>query len=489
MPRTVTFSLPILCFLLLWRVLDACAQSADWSPQSDDGKGKRLVVDQIHIKGNKRTRERIIRRELELSSGFNLKLADTAAFFKYESNKVFNTKLFNTVQVLPVRYRNHADTTIPDTTDLLVIVHERWYFFPSPVLELADRSFNEWFYNRNGAASRLNYGVRVNQYNVTGNMDVAAFTFQTGFAQSYALSYAFPYLDKKLNTGMSAGFSYATNSIIPLATVNSKQDFDTAISGPGRTRFNAYLSMTRRKGFFQNHVLTLGYTQNSIPQEFAQANPDYFLEGRTFQRFSSISYTYSYDYRNIRYYPTKGWYLMIDTDVQGILPNDNNRQVAVNVAFSKFFDLGKDWYSAHRFETVVSGPSQQSYLTAQGMRFGRYFVRGYELYLVEGPMLFINRNSLRRKIFSRTYNLESWMRVRQFNKLPIEVYAKTYADWGYIHAPFVKPGNERLSNRLLGGGGVGLDVATFYDLIFKMEFSFNQLGDAPRLFVGMTYDI
>lgn len=465
------------------------AQTAEWAPEADDGKGKRLIIQQVSLEGNKRTRERIIRRELELATATNIKLEDTAAFFDYEAKKVFNTKLFNLVKLQTRRYRPSGDSTIPDTTDLLVQVHERWYFFPSPVLELADRSFNEWFYNRGGSYTRLNYGVRVNQYNTTGNNDVAAFTFQTGFAQSYSLSYSFPYLDKKLNTGMNAGFSYSTNTITALQTTDNKQDFDTATMNPGRTRFNAYASVTHRKGFFQNHQLTLAYTQNQIPAEFAAKNPDYFLDGRTFQNYTSLGYTYTYDYRNVRYYPTKGWYLMLDADVLGISPTDNYRQAAMTIAFSKFFDLGRNWYTAHRFEGMVSVPFRQSYFTSMGMRFGRYGVRGYELYLVEGPMLLINRNSLRKKLFTHVFDMSNAIKWRQFNKMPVEVFIKGYADWGYIYSQDVRPGNERLANTIIRGGGIGLDIATFYDLIFKMEYSFNQLGDRPRLFVGMTYDI
>jgi outer membrane protein assembly factor BamA len=475
----------ILCLL----ATTSHAQTAEWVPGPDDGKGKRLVINQVKLVGNKRTKDRIILRELQLEPGTNVKLADTAKFFRYECNKVFNTKLFNFVSIQVKHYRANPDTSIADTTDLVLNMSERWYFFPAPVFELADRSFNEWVYNRGASLSRVNYGIRVNQYNTFGYNDPASFTFQTGFARSYELAYSFPILDKKLNTSVTARVSYTTNKYIALETVNNKQKFDTA-SGPlGRTRFNASTSVSRRVGFFQTHVLTVNYDQNTIPEDFAAKNPDYFLDGRTYQQYLTLSYLFVYDYRNIRYYPTKGWYLVSALDVLGVLPGDNNRMLNLDVAFSKFFDLGDKWYSAHRLEVILSSPNQQSYLTSQGMRYGRYGIRGYELYLVEGPQLFINRNSLRRKLLTKVFNLDSFFGWKQFNKVPIEIYAKTYADCGFVNAPFATPTNGRLSNRFLMGGGFGLDIATFYDLIFKMEYSWNQLGDKPGFFVGMSYDI
>lgn len=466
----------------------AYGQTAEWSPKADDGKGKRLIIKQLYFKGNKRTKEAVLRRELEISPGMNIRLDDTSAFFKYEANKLFNTRLFNLVVVSPINYQNSTDSLIADTTDLLVSMHERWYLFPLPVFELSDRSFNEWFYNRNADISRINYGMRFVQYNLAGYNDPLSFTIQTGFTQSYELAYQLPFIDKKLNTSLGLNVGYYTNKFVAMRTVNNKQVFDSAFN-QGRTRLNAAISLNRRVGFFQTHNLSLSYDQNTLPDELVAKNPDYFLNGRNYQQYLTLSYLYIFDYRNIRYYPTKGWFLSADFDWEGVLPGDNNKMLVTDLTFSKFFDLGSNFYSGHRVQTTLSTPNEQSYLTATGMRFGRFGVRGYELYMVEGPVTVISRNSFRYKIFDRVFNFEKRTSLRQINKIPVAVYLKTYADFGYIYAPFVRPTNERLSNKLLSGGGLGFDIATFYDLIFKFEYSFNQLGERPNLFVGASFDL
>jgi hypothetical protein len=60
------------------------------------------------------------------------------------------------------------------------------------------------------------------------------------------------------------------------------------------------------------------------------------------------------------------------------------------------------------------------------------------------------------------------------NKLPFHIYAKTYADFGYCYA---KDENiSILNNKFLYSGGFGIDILTLYDIQFKFEYSFNQLG-------------
>ena len=39
-----------------------------------------------------------------------------------------------------------------------------------------------------------------------------------------------------------------------------------------------------------------------------------------------------------------------------------------------------------------------------------------------------------------------------------------------------QPGENALSNSLLHSAGIGIDIVTFYDVILRFEYSFNQLG-------------
>jgi len=51
-------------------------------------------------------------------------------------------------------------------------VSERWYTFPEPQFELADRNFNVWWNEQDHDFDRTEYGVDLLCYNFTGNYDL-----------------------------------------------------------------------------------------------------------------------------------------------------------------------------------------------------------------------------------------------------------------------------------------------------------------------------
>lgn len=106
----------------------------------DTVKNKYVTVDNIFIIGNSRTKEPIILRELSVKKGQLLYYPDLLDHLKKDENKIFNTRLFNKVEVTTI------DLT-PEQVDIVIRVDERWYTFPIPVFKLIDRNFNDWWTN------------------------------------------------------------------------------------------------------------------------------------------------------------------------------------------------------------------------------------------------------------------------------------------------------------------------------------------------------
>jgi hypothetical protein len=106
------------------------------------------------------------------------------------------------------------------------------------------------------------------------------------------------------------------------------------------------------------------------------------------------------------------------------------------------------------------------------------FVRVYEIYVIEGPLFFLNKTTLKKRIFSRTWRWEE-MPLEQFRHLPLAIYLKSYVDWGYVqNYPLYQQLdiNTKLSNRLLAGAGAGVDVVSLYDLVFRFEYTLTREG-------------
>ena len=59
--------------------------------------------------------------------------------------------------------------------------------------------------------------------------------------------------------------------------------------------------------------------------------------------------------------------------------------------------------------------------------------------------------------------------------MPYALYLKAQFDGGYVYADQYRANNP-LSNSWLYGGGLGLDFVTYYDRVFRFEYSVNKLG-------------
>ena len=103
------------------------------------------------------------------------------------------------------------------------------------------------------------------------------------------------------------------------------------------------------------------------------------------------------------------------------------------MGYTKLFDLGNDYYFGSRVQVNASAPFDQPFINQQRLGFFRNFVRGYELSVVEGPVYILNRNTFRKKLFSRVFKIRNFTRLDQFAKLPL----------GFTSLPFWTPAGQR----------------------------------------------
>ncbi|HEX2607256.1 MAG TPA: hypothetical protein VHK91_07750, partial [Flavisolibacter sp.] len=85
--------------------------------------------------------------------------------------------------------------------------------------------------------------------------------------------------------------------------------------------------------------------------------------------------------------------------------------------------------------------------------------------------------SFAQQLFTRQIKIPSKKIAEKLNHksaIPFRLYAKAFVNAGYVYNR--EPGNNTLSNKLLYTGGIGLDIVTLTDLVIKIEWSFNQLG-------------
>ena len=65
------------------------------------------------------------------------------------------------------------------------------------------------------------------------------------------------------------------------------------------------------------------------------------------------------------------------------------------------------------------------------------------------------------------------MPIKQFQKVPIALYAKIFFDAGYVENYPQYEISDRLSNSFLHGLGAGFDIVSIYDLVTRFEWALN----------------
>jgi len=146
---------------------------------------KQIRVNSIYIIGNEKTEKEIILRELDFVSNYTYEWETFLGILKADQQKIFNLRLFNEVEITPLR-------TGPEEIEVLIAVKERWYILPSVIFQLADRNFAEWWTNQDRDWSRVNYGVRINHANVGGRNEKFRFSGQLGFTKGLEVIYSKP---------------------------------------------------------------------------------------------------------------------------------------------------------------------------------------------------------------------------------------------------------------------------------------------------------
>jgi len=454
-------------------------QQTDSVKQNIDSLERILQVDRIIIIGNKVTKNRIIERELSFKSGDTISVKNLPGALTWDRNKLYNLRLFNTVTVRALDLNNNH-------IDLLVEVTERWYIFPVPIFELSDRNINEWWNNYNHDFNRINYGLRIYKNNFRGRNETLRLTAQFGFVRKFDLQYRIPNLDKKQKQGISFGLDYGSPKNIAYMTLDHRLVFLQS-KGVVRTTFGAGVNYSYRKSFYETHSVGVNYRSSEIVDTVLQLNPIYYNHNKTTQQYFSIGYSFNSEHRDVVLYPLKGYQFFATVSKSGIFAGDDLNQWEANVTYAKHWPLNNNFFLSNFSSGFISSRTNQPYSAFNAMGYQSQIVRGYDNFVVEGPLFVLNKTTIKKKIFSHMYRMEQ-VPLEQFRFLPIAVYIKAFADFGYVkNYPYYdeKSLNQRLSNQLLSGSGIGVDVVTTYDLVLRFEYIFTQYQPSGGFFFNV----
>jgi outer membrane protein assembly factor BamA len=446
------------------------------------------LIKEIKIEGNRRTKESIIYRELSFRQGDRILKSKADSLLKWEGNKLFNTNLFITANVYKVLTEN------PDEIELLILLKEQWYTIPQLIFEPSDRNLNEWVLQRGTSLDRVNFGVKLFQRNVRGRNETLRLTLQSGFTQAYEISYEIPYIDKRQTIGIKPFFSYSNNRSIAYANNQHKLEF-IKIPGIIRDFSKIGFGLYYRNKFFAQHVLELAYNYNTIADTVAKLNPEYFLDSRTFQRYLQLKYVFNYDKRDRRQYAHSGYIFKTEVEQLGFTNLETQQVSRLTLMYNYYKTLNRHFYLAHKLKAKTTYPNLQPFIDFKGLGYFQDYVRGFELYPIDGQSYLLSRNSFRFLAVSKIIDFGKLVPLPQFRTLPIDIYFNFFADGGIAFNdrpvrtyPLFVSDNARFSNIPIGSVGVGLHIVTFYNSVMRFEYSYNSAKEL-NFFFNLATDI
>ena len=420
-----------------------------------------FTIKEIAIEGNRRTKNKIVLRELPFRQEEKYPLHVLIGMFAAAKSQLLNTTLFESVTV-SMKSLEGSDAAV------LVSVKERWYFFPEPIVDVVDNSLQEW--SKKMDFNRINYGVKLKHKNISGLNDKLYIDLVNGYTKGLGLRYQGLPLDYNLR--WSAAFSFATgkNRDITYNTVDNKQ---VAFNGGDRFVYSythTAAAVSYRPAIKTRHTLGLAYHTEKFSDTIGSLNKD-FMNSYTRVAYPELYYHMEYRDLNFLPYPTKGYFADVLFQKKGL--NDPLNVWQLTAKSAMYRELGPKYFFHVSVTGILKLPFDQPWSQKQFLGQNGMFLQGYEDYVVNGVAGGFSKAGFNRRMINTNIRIPS-KRFTRINDIPVKVYGKIFGNAGYVYNK--QPGENTLNNKMLYSGGFGIDIVLFYDVTFRFEYSINHLG-------------
>jgi outer membrane protein insertion porin family len=389
-----------------------------------------LVVRKIDVLGNEQTKEQIIRREMSIAVGSVL----TSDAVEHDLQRIYSLGLFNRVEIDSVVDGKHVD--------LSVVVHERWYVFPFPILGIKYRN-----------PKNLYYGGGLTHQNFRGRNEKLWFSFALGFDRWVQLGYQNPKLTPGDDLFLRSYVRYGR--IRSLSTTEELYD---------QTQLTAQLTMGKRFGLYRWLMGWINYDVWQVSE--ARLGRTVSPSGR--DAYITLGVQVSVDTRDLHEYATRGTLASVSASKYGLGESDVDFY-KLGYDLRKFFSLVGDLTLGVRTFGTFSGggiipPYRHEY-------FGyNERVRGYFSNVFEGEHILGNSAELRFPILKPRYYNFPYSFLPEFSVWRFGVYAGLFADVGRIWYR-----QEPLSSRgWKSGVGGGIHFLLPYSIVARTEYAVNN---------------
>lgn len=263
-----------LCASLTYRSIVLCAFILlGTTVFSQTAATEKFVINAISIKENKKTNHRIILREISFKEGDTLTVDELKKKCHRSQQNLMNSSLFVSDTV------SYSLDTVAKTVQITIAVKERWYVWPSVILQIQDRNFNAWWYQEQRDISRLNYGAGFTMYNLFGLNHTMTFIFRRGYTEQYGAGYRIPYINKKQTIGLVASYYFYRNAQIWYNTQAGELQYYTDRLNYVREEQEAKIGVTHRHKLYLRQSFEVYYKTSSVSDTVTKLNDNYYQKG------------------------------------------------------------------------------------------------------------------------------------------------------------------------------------------------------------------
>ncbi len=301
---------------------------------------------------------------------------------------------------------------------------------------------------------------------------------QGGYTEKYELEYILPMFKRNRKIGFQFNILYSSNKEVAYNSIDNKLEFFRAESDVLQKRFRLRGGIIFRPKLREWHFLDVFFHENSVADYVIQElNSAFFPQNSNFQRYFSLRYEYNWDNRDFIIFPHKGNYLALAFLKEGFGIFDKTNRASVQFAYKKYISLAERWVIENNAKVKVGLiRTQLGFFNNKAIGYDEDYLRGYELYVIDGLDFGYWKSSIHFKWLDKTFKLGKLSPLKAFKKIPVKGYISLNSDLGYANDPYYAT-DDPLTNQLLWGGGLGLNWVFMSDKIVRLEYSFNELGE------------
>ena len=148
----------------------------------------------------------------------------------------------------------------------------------------------------------------------------------------------------------------------------------------------------------------------------------------------------------------------------------------MQIKFAKYTPLSAGFFLSNNIETKKSFGGHQSFYLQDALGYSSV-LRGYEYYVIKGYDFILLNNSIKYELISQKIITLNFLPFKKFKKIHYALYLDFYFDSGFVNQKSNYALNNEFENSILYSAGIGLNFVTYYDLLIRLEYSINKIGE------------